>query len=695
MQQTVRCPECGWQNPLEQRFCKNCAAGLGTRCPRCFADIPAYSQYCPSCTWKDQHYALQKEKSRTLRKELSRQGPAARKQGQSAEEKPQYICPQCGAIVDANYKNCPECHLLGARHLATSAAQEAESIEPAATPPETVPLKASRVQQEEAGDSSRLQYICPQCGASVDTAYRNCPHCRLLGAKYLATSTTSIVSEPPPSTQSPSGELSHPTISETSIPAPPSPLLDEIATAVEPQEEQVPSQQSPLLSEITTTKTRQWSATRLVKQLLDNLTSAARKAPSARALPKPRAPREWRFPSAARRFLKPALASVLIIALGVSAVMVVTNAIIPALSQHGDETNSSTPSTSTTNPFTISLPSPSQTYTLAASVIPLQAGNVSPKNETFESGIEVTLTASPTNGCYIFDRWGGDISDSSAAVTPGESAEITIAMDSDKHIVAHFKVKDTTPAKISEVEVVNCSDTSATIAWQTDEDAASHVEYDTTDACSEIAESDAGTATSHSARLTCLSPGTKYYFKVKSEDGCENESVSEKKTFTTLAAIPVGYEEGNRAPDFSFSTYQDDNPESPNKGQTIRLSDFQGKKILLDFWSTRCSACLAQFPHIRAVYDNHGRNSGDIAVITVCIDGDRTDRIKILSDKYTDKFGAFNFPILLDKEHVVTDMYNIWRIPKTIFIDSDGIIREIRIGRFDTQQEIEDVIESL
>ena len=140
---------------------------------------------------------------------------------------------------------------------------------------------------------------------------------------------------------------------------------------------------------------------------------------------------------------------------------------------------------------------------------------------------------------------------------------------------------------------------------------------------------------------------------------------------------------------------QDDNPESPNKGQTIRLSDFQGKKILLDFWSTRCSACLAQFPHIRAVYDNHGRNSGDIAVITVCIDGDRTDRIKILSDKYTDKFGAFNFPILLDKEHVVTDMYNIWRIPKTIFIDSDGIIREIRIGRFDTQQEIEDVIESL
>jgi hypothetical protein len=71
-----------------------------------------------------------------------------------------------------------------------------------------------------------------------------------------------------------------------------------------------------------------------------------------------------------------------------------------------------------------------QTYSLTTNVSPGGAGSVSPSHGEYESGVQVTLTASPASG-YIFDHWGGDASNTSAT--------IGIIMDSDKNVTAYFE----------------------------------------------------------------------------------------------------------------------------------------------------------------------------------------------------------------------------------------------------------------
>jgi hypothetical protein len=74
--------------------------------------------------------------------------------------------------------------------------------------------------------------------------------------------------------------------------------------------------------------------------------------------------------------------------------------------------------------------SSAETYTLTTVVSPSGAGSVSPSGGEYESGDQVTLTASPDSG-YIFDYWSGGAS--------GTTTTITITMDSDKSLTANFE----------------------------------------------------------------------------------------------------------------------------------------------------------------------------------------------------------------------------------------------------------------
>lgn len=71
-----------------------------------------------------------------------------------------------------------------------------------------------------------------------------------------------------------------------------------------------------------------------------------------------------------------------------------------------------------------------ETYSLSVSISPPRAGSVSPSGGQYQSGTEVTLTATSASG-YTFNFWNGDAS--------GSSPTITITMDSDKSVIAHFK----------------------------------------------------------------------------------------------------------------------------------------------------------------------------------------------------------------------------------------------------------------
>lgn len=346
--------------------------------------------------------------------------------------------------------------------------------------------------------------------------------------------------------------------------------------------------------------------------------------------------------------------------------------------------------------------SPVQVYTLNVNINPEGSGEVSliidgkeklpsiVKEELVVAGTPITLLAKSKKG-YVFDRWNGDII--------AWSSEIAFTMDADKTIAVYFKPTDPTPPAISMINIEKVTDCSAVVAWVTDDSASGLIEYGTTPECDNRCLFDERLTIEHKFRMTKLEPGTTYYFRVKSKNESGGESASSEQAFRTSYPIPVGCEVGNRVPDFTLPSYNDDNPNSPNKGQVVKLSDFQGKKILINFWSTYCGACIGEFPLIREIYFNENckQNSGDWIIITVDIDG-RADRIKALEEKFYSEVGDYAFPILLDnqeKENAVYELYGIWATPTTFFVDSDGIIREIEIGRFQSVEEIEEIFSHL
>jgi peroxiredoxin len=145
----------------------------------------------------------------------------------------------------------------------------------------------------------------------------------------------------------------------------------------------------------------------------------------------------------------------------------------------------------------------------------------------------------------------------------------------------------------------------------------------------------------------------------------------------TEVGSKVGLEIGNLAPDFTLQTID---------GQSVTLSDFRGKMVMLVFWVMECKECIRELPHIQAIFDE--ALSVKLAVLTVNVNNAVTEVQEFVdTNKYT-------FPVLLDLDAEVCIKYR-HGAPTTFFIDANGIIREIRDETFESRDEIGGILQSL
>lgn len=130
-----------------------------------------------------------------------------------------------------------------------------------------------------------------------------------------------------------------------------------------------------------------------------------------------------------------------------------------------------------------------------------------------------------------------------------------------------------------------------------------------------------------------------------------------------------GLNKGAAAPDFTLQTVN---------GKSYRLSDFHGKKVLLNFFATWCPPCKGEMPHMEEFYKEN-KDKG-ITVLAVNLTTGETDPNNL--PKFISNYGL-TFPVLLDKQGNIGDIYQAVSIPTSYFIDSNGIIQEKMVGAMD------------
>jgi cytochrome c biogenesis protein CcmG/thiol:disulfide interchange protein DsbE len=138
------------------------------------------------------------------------------------------------------------------------------------------------------------------------------------------------------------------------------------------------------------------------------------------------------------------------------------------------------------------------------------------------------------------------------------------------------------------------------------------------------------------------------------------------------AQVPVKPQKGFQAPDFAL----------PNlEGETVSLGDLRGQLVLVNFWATWCEPCRDELPAIQEVY----QNSDDLVVLGVDLQEGIED-VKAFIEKE-----GLTFPILLDKDGHVSNMYRTRDLPTSFFLNADGIIGAVHIGPM-TVANIEDYL---
>ena len=123
---------------------------------------------------------------------------------------------------------------------------------------------------------------------------------------------------------------------------------------------------------------------------------------------------------------------------------------------------------------------------------------------------------------------------------------------------------------------------------------------------------------------------------------------------------------GSLAPDFQATMLD---------GTSVHLSDLRGKPVWVSFWASWCPPCRAENPDVDAIY----RQMKDRGLAMIAVDmGESPAEIK----SYLASTG-YAFPIALDTDRAITNLYQVYGIPTHYFIDRSGRIVDMQIGVID------------
>jgi len=147
---------------------------------------------------------------------------------------------------------------------------------------------------------------------------------------------------------------------------------------------------------------------------------------------------------------------------------------------------------------------------------------------------------------------------------------------------------------------------------------------------------------------------------------------------TQPAQVAGSFTKGQEAPDVSFTDFD---------GNTHNLSDFAGQAVVLDFWAAWCPFCLAEMPELQAAQDKYG---DELVMVGV----HRSDTEKASKGlKFAEERGV-SYLLVSDANGALYRAAGGFGMPVAVFIDSEGVVTEIKSGP-KTTEEIEEKVGKL
>lgn len=128
----------------------------------------------------------------------------------------------------------------------------------------------------------------------------------------------------------------------------------------------------------------------------------------------------------------------------------------------------------------------------------------------------------------------------------------------------------------------------------------------------------------------------------------------------------------------SASEQSDENPEeklqtAPGftvynaEGDAVKLSDYFGKPIVLNFWASWCGPCQMEMPDFQTAFEELG---GNVQFLMVNMTDGARETVDTASDFIAKK--KYTFPVLFDTDSNAAITYSVYSLPNTYFIDAEG-----------------------
>ncbi len=120
---------------------------------------------------------------------------------------------------------------------------------------------------------------------------------------------------------------------------------------------------------------------------------------------------------------------------------------------------------------------------------------------------------------------------------------------------------------------------------------------------------------------------------------------------------------GQSAPDFALQS---------DSGENLRLSEYRGDVVMINFWATWCGPCRQEMPLLEELYSRYQRVG--FSLLGINIDDDPGKAMKMAAEL------GVSFPVLFDSRKEVSKLYEVDAMPVTVLVDREGTVRYVHHG---------------